>query len=160
MSFMYSQVPMGVLLASGSPIDIDASLVIQMAILAIAFFILRSLVFKPVMGLFDAREAAMDGSRKAAAEMDKDADAIRERFESELRRVRQEGNDERDKVRAKSQKLARELTDAARKESATTLASAKARLDLEASQAREKAKAEVPALAKQIAERLLGRSMS
>jgi F-type H+-transporting ATPase subunit b len=157
---MYSQVPMGVLLASGSPIDVDASIVIQMVILVIAFFILRSLVFKPVMGLFDAREAAMDGSRKAAAEMDKDADAIRDRFETELKKVRQQGNDERDKARAKTQKLARELTETARKENGATLTSAKSRLDAEAADARAKAKAEVPGLAKQIAERLLGRSMS
>lgn len=157
---MPSQIPMGILLASGSPIDVDASIGIQMVILAIAFFILRSLVFKPVMGLFDAREEAMEGSRKAAAEMDKDADAIRDRFESELRRVRAQGNEERDKMRAKTQKLARELTDASRKENAATLASAKARLDVEASSARDKAKAEVPGLAQQIAERLLGRSMS
>lgn len=151
---------MGVLLSSGSPIDVDASVGIQMLILAIAFFILRGLVFKPVMGVFDAREAAIDGSRKQAADMDKDADAIKERFESELRRVRQQGNEEREKVRAQGQKLARELTEAARRENATTLASAKTRLDLEGSQARDKAKSEVPALAKQIAERLLGRSMS
>jgi F-type H+-transporting ATPase subunit b len=130
-----------------------------MVILAIAFFILRSLVFKPVMGLFDARDAAMEGSRKAAAEMDKDADAIRDRFESELKRVRAQGTDERDKLRAQTQKLARQLTESARKENASTLASAKGRLDAEASQARDKAKAEVPGLAKQIAERLLGRSM-
>ncbi len=151
---------MGVLLSSGSPIDVDASVGIQMLILAIAFFILRGLVFKPVMGVFDAREAAIDGSRKQAADMDKDADAIKERFESELRRVRQQGNEEREKVRAQGQKLARELTEAARRENATTLASAKTRLDLEGSHARDKAKSEVPALAKQIAERLLGRSMS
>lgn len=157
---MYSQVPMGVLLASGSPIDVDASIAIQMVILAIAFFILRSLVFKPVMGLFDARDAAMEGSRKAASEMDKDADQIRDRFESELKRVRHEGNEERDKMRAQSQKLARELTEASRKENAATLASARSRLDAEAGLARDKAKAEVPGLAKQIAERLLGRSMS
>jgi F-type H+-transporting ATPase subunit b len=157
---MLSQAKMGVLLSSGSPIDLDASVGIQMVILAIAFFILRGLVFKPVMGLFDAREAAVEGSRKSAGEMDRDADAIRDRFESELRRVRQQGTEERDKVRAKGQKLARERTDTARRENATTLASAKARLDREATQAREKAKTEVPALAKQIAERLLGRSMS
>jgi F-type H+-transporting ATPase subunit b len=151
---------MGILLSGGSPIDVDASIVIQMVILAIAFFILRSLVFKPVIGLFDAREAAMDGSRKAAAEMDKDADAIRDRFETELKKVRQQGNDERDKARAKTQKLARELTETARRENAATLAGAKGRLDVEAADARGKAKAEVPGLAKQIAERLLGRSMS
>jgi len=157
---MSSQIPMGVLLASGSPIDVDASIVIQMVILAIAFFILRSLVFKPVMGLFDAREAAMEGSRKAASDMDKDADAIRDRFESELKRVRAQGNEQRDQARAQTQKLARELTETSRKENAATVASAKVRLEGEAKQARDKAKAEVPGLAKQIAERLLGRSMS
>ena len=149
-----------VLLSGGSPVDLDGSLFIQLGIFAIAFFMLRSLVFKPVMGLFDAREAAMEGSRKQAEEMQRDAVEKREKFEGELRSVRQKATEDRDKQRTQAQGLARELTDKSRRENTAILSSAKAQLETEAKDARQKALAEAPALARQIAEKLLGRSMN
>jgi F-type H+-transporting ATPase subunit b len=152
-------IPFGVLLAGGSPIDLDASFFIQLAIFFVAFFILRGLVFGPVMKLFDEREQAMQGSRKQAEQMEREADQTREKFEAELRRVRQQATEDRDKQRSQAQQLARELTEKARRENTATLSSAKAQLELEAKDARKRTIADVPALARQIAEKLLGRSV-
>jgi F-type H+-transporting ATPase subunit b len=149
-----------VFLSDVSPIDLDASFLVQMASFFIAFFILKSLVFGPVMALMDEREAAMDGSRKQAAELERDADAMREKLESELRRVRKQGGEEREKLRTTTQKLARELTDGARREQSQALQHARERLDREATSVRVQTKTEVPELAQKIAERLLGRSVS
>jgi F-type H+-transporting ATPase subunit b len=146
--------------SGGSPVDLDGSLLIQLGIFCVAFFILRSLVFKPVMNLFDEREAAMEGSRKQAEAMERDAAEKREKFEGELRSVRQKANEDRDRQRSEAQKLARELTEKARRENTATLSSAKAQLDGEAKDARVKALADAPALARQIAEKLLGRSVN
>lgn len=157
---MPSPIPLGLLLSGGSPIDLDGSIFVQTAVFFIAFFILKGLVFGPVMRLFDEREEAMEGSRKQARVMEKDADDKREHLESELRRVRAEAGQDRERLRNEAMKLARELTDKTRRDNAATLASAQAQLDLEARQARDKAQAEVPMLARQIAERLLGRSVS
>ncbi|MGD8861475.1 MAG: ATP synthase F0 subunit B [Myxococcales bacterium] len=150
---------MGVLLSGGSPIDLDGSFIVQMVIFFIAFFILRSLVFQPVMALFDARDAAMDGSREEAERMEHEADEKRAHFEGELRKMRDQANAEREKLRLDAQKLARDLTEKARRENTATLSSAKAQLDLEGKDAREKATAEVPSLARKIAEQLLSRSV-
>jgi F-type H+-transporting ATPase subunit b len=150
----------GVMLAGGSPVDLDASAGVQLAIFVIAFFILRSLVFKPVMALFEAREQAMEGSRREAEQMERDADQKRELFESELRAVRQKANEDRDRLRSQAQQLARELTEKARRENAATFSSAKAQLELEASDARKQALVDTPALARQIVEKLLGRSVN
>jgi F-type H+-transporting ATPase subunit b len=152
--------PHPVLLAGGSPVDLDGSLFVQLAILAVAFVILRALVFRPVMNLFDAREQAMEGSRREAQEMEHDAAQKRERFEGELRAVRQKATEDRDRLRNQALQLARELTDRARRENTATLSSAKAQLELEAKDARQKALADAPALARQIAEKLLGRSVN
>ena len=152
--------PLGVLLAGESPIDLDGSFFVQLGIFIAAFFILRSLVFRPVLGLFDAREHAVQGSKQKAEQLEREAEQTRERFEAELRRVRQAANEERDRQRAQAQQLARELTERARRENTATLSSAKAQLELQAVDARKKASAEGPVLARQIAERLLGRSMS
>jgi F-type H+-transporting ATPase subunit b len=156
---MPSSIPLTVLLSGGSPIDLDGSFFVQLAIFFVAFFMLKGLVFGPVMRLFDARSAAMEGSKESAAQMTAQADQTRESFETQLRSVRQKANEERDKRRAEAQQLARELTEKARRENAALLSAARSRLDMEARDARTKAQAEVPTLAKQIAEKLLGRSV-
>lgn len=156
---MLSIIPMGVLLFGESPIDFDASLFVQMAIFFVAFLILRSLVFRPVMSLFDARDQAMSGSKETAEKMTAEAESTRESFETQLRTVRAKANEERDKKRAEAQQLARELTARARQQNTSQLTAAKARLDMEAQQAREKAEAEVPELARQVSAKLLGRSV-
>jgi len=120
---------------------------------------LKSLVFKPVMELFDAREQAMEGSRTLAQSLESEADAKREHFESQLRSVRQQASENRQRLQGEAQQLARELTEKARRENTAALSSAKAQLDLESKTTRQKAQAEVPALARQIAEKLLGRSV-
>jgi F-type H+-transporting ATPase subunit b len=157
---MLSITPMGVLLSSGSPIDLDGSFFVQLGIFFVAFLILRALVFKPVMELFDARTAAMSGSKELAEKMSGEADATRESFENQLRTVRGKANEERDKKRAEAQQLARDLTSKARQQTTAQLSAAKNRLDMEARDARSKAEAEVPELARKIGEKLLGRSVS
>jgi F-type H+-transporting ATPase subunit b len=152
-------IPLGVMLAGGSPVDLDGSIFVQLGIFFVAFLILKSLVFKPVMDLFDAREQAMEGSRTLAHSLESDAETKREHFESQLRSVRQQASDNRQRLQGEAQQLARELTEKARRENTAALSSAKAQLDLETKTTRQKAQAEVPAIARQIAEKLLGRSV-
>jgi F-type H+-transporting ATPase subunit b len=143
----------------GSPIDLDGSFFIQLAIFFISFFILRALVFRPVLALFDEREQAMEGARKQAGEMQQDSERKREQLESQLRAVRQKTGEDRDRRRTEAQKLARELTEKARRENAAMLSSARAQLEVQGNDARARAQTEVPGLARQIAEKLLGRSV-
>lgn len=156
---MLFSIPLGVMLAGGSPVDLDGSFFVQLAIFFIAFLILRGLVFKPVMGLFDQREQAMEGSRQQAEQLETEAEAKREHFEGQLRSVRQKANEDRQRLQAQAQQLARELTEKARRENVAALSSARAQLDLESKGTRQKAHAEVSMLARQIAEKLLGRSV-
>jgi F-type H+-transporting ATPase subunit b len=151
---------LAVMLAGGSPVDLDGSFFIQLAIFLAAFLVLRSLVFKPVMALFDAREAAMEGSKREAETLEADANQKREQSEAELRSVRQKSNEDRDKLRNAAQQHARELAEKARRENTATLGSAKAQLESEAKDARQNALNDAPALARQIAEKLLGRSVN
>ena len=156
---MLSLLALGVLLSGGSVIDLDATLFVQMGIFFIAFFIMKSLVFKPVMSLFDARDQAIEGSRADAKRMESEAADKRQQFEGELRKVSAAANEEREKLRNEAQRLARQLTEQARQQAAESQKSAKERLDEQAAEVRERALSEVPALARQIATKLLGRSV-
>ncbi|TPW00673.1 MAG: hypothetical protein FD124_3972, partial [Alphaproteobacteria bacterium] len=86
------------------------------------------------------------------------ADEKRVHLEAELNRVRQSANAQRDKLRTDAQELAHQLSETARAETAATLASARAQLDREAQDARQRSLAGVPDLARRIADRLLARS--
>jgi F-type H+-transporting ATPase subunit b len=156
---MLSLLALGVLLSGGSVIDLDATLFVQMGIFFIAFFILKSLVFKPVMGLFDARDQAIEGARSEAKRMESEAADKRQLFEAELRKVSAAANEEREKRRSEAQRLARQLTEQARHQATTSQKAAKERLDEQAATVRERTLAEVPTLARQIAGKLLGRSV-
>jgi F-type H+-transporting ATPase subunit b len=112
------------------------------------------------MDVFDARSRAIEGAKADAQRMEQEAAEKRAHFESELRKVSAASSDERDKQRAEAQKLARELTDQARHQAHQTQKVAKERLDTDAAVARARSLAEVPDLARQIAAKLLGRSLS
>jgi F-type H+-transporting ATPase subunit b len=160
---MPSSLALTVLLSGGessSVIDLDATLFVQMGVFFCAFFILKFLVFKPVMEVFDARERATEGATQDAHRMEAEAAEKRTHFEGELRKVSAAAGEERDKQRGEAQKLARELTEQARQQAQQIQKAAKERLDTDAAVTRARTLAEVPTLARQIAEKLLGRSMS
>jgi len=156
---MLSSFALGVLLSGGSVIDLDASLFIQMAIFFVAFFILKSLVFRPTMELFDAREQAIDGAKAEAKRMQDEAAQKREHFEGELRRVSAASNEERERARLEAQRLARQLTEQARSQATATQKAAKDKLDAQAAEVRKSALAQVPSIARELTSKLLGRSV-
>lgn len=149
-----------VLSGGGSLIDLDGTFFVQIAIFFLAFFILKSLVFGPVMKVMDAREAAVGGARQQAQALEAEVAEKKANFESQLRKVRDEASREREAQRAEAQKLARSLTEKARQESASRLDEARTRLSQEAEKVRAEARLQVPKVANQIASKILNRSVN
>lgn len=146
-------------LAGGSIIDIDGTLFVQLAIFFMTFFVLKALVFGPMMKLFEAREKAIDGAREEAKALDKDAKAKGTAFDDELRKVKLAAQEERDRLRADGAHLERQLLEHARKETQSLLTDAAAKLTSERARARGELERQVPVIAKQIATRVLGREV-
>ena len=91
---------MRTVLLSGSPIlDVDATLLIYIAVFFVLFFILRAFIFNPVMALFDEREKAIDGAKRDARKLEKDAESKLNAFEDEMSKMRKEASAERDRLR-------------------------------------------------------------
>ncbi|AKF05461.1 ATP synthase F0 subunit B [Sandaracinus amylolyticus] len=145
------------LLSGGAVIDLDGSLLIQLAIFFVAFELLRRLVFRPMIALFDAREAAIDGAKREARSLETEAEEKLKAFETEMKKVRAEAAADRDSIRQDAQRLERELLAKARVEADGMLGDATAKMQSDAAAIRADMKKTVPALAGQIAEKLLGR---
>ena len=138
-------------------IDLDGSLLIQLLIFFVAFELLRRLVFRPMIALFDAREAAIDGAKREARSLENEAEEKLKAFETEMKKVRAEAAADRDSIRQDAQRLERELLAKARVEADGMLSDATAKMQSDAATIRTDMKKTVPALAGQIAEKLLGR---
>ena len=151
---------MPTVLLSGSPIlDIDATFLVYLGVFGLLFFVLRALVFRPAMALFDAREEAIGGAKAKARKLEQEAEEKLASFESEMTRVRSEAALERDRLRADSQKRERALLDKVKAETDALLREADAKMAAEAASLRKEISATAPALAGQIANQLLGREV-
>ncbi len=152
---------MRTVLLSGSPIlDVDATLLIYIGVFFVLFFILNAFVFKPVMALFDEREKAIDGAKRDARRLEKDAESKLNAFEDEMAKMRQEASAERDRLRADATKRERALIDKVKADIDKMVADADAEMDREAAKLREQIASDTPALARRIASKLLGREVS
>lgn len=144
---------------SGSLIDLDGTFFIQLGLFFFAFFMLRALVFKPMVALIEARDGATDGAIEEAKAMRKEAADAEATFQEELRKVRLKAGEERDKLRADGRKLEEELLTKVRSETEAQMAEASKKLDQEAAKVRAAMEAETAVLAREIAGKLLGRSV-
>ena len=147
------------LLSEGSIIDLDGTIWIQLVLFGIAFFLLRPLVFRPMIALFEARENAIEGSKLEALRLQDEAAAESEEFDEEMRRLRLQAGEERDRLRAEGKRLERTVLDRVREETDKQLADADKQLATEAAKLRADIDATVPALATQIATKLLNREV-
>jgi F-type H+-transporting ATPase subunit b len=147
------------LLSEGSIIDLDGTIWIQLGLFAVAFLVFRPLIFRPMIALFEAREAAIEGSKLEALRLQDEASAESEEFDVEMRRLRLQAGEERDRLRAEGKRLERTVLERVREETDKLLSEADAKLKAEAVKLRSEIDQSTPALAKQIASKMLNREV-
>ena len=147
------------LLSEGSIIDLDGTIWIQLGVFAVAFILFRPLIFRPMIALFEARENAIEGAKVEALRLQDEAAAESEEFDEEMRRLRLQAGEERDRLRAEGKRLERTVVDRVREETNRQLAEADAKLETEAARLRTDLDQGVPALAQQIASKMLSREV-
>lgn len=148
------------LLSEGSIIDLDWTILIQLGTFAVAFLLFRPLIFRPMIALFEARENAIEGAKVEALRLQDEAEAESEEFDEEMRRIRLQAGEERDRLRAEGKRLERTLLDRVRDETNMQLAEADAKLATEAASLRGQIDKSIGAIAQQIASKMLDREVN
>lgn len=145
--------------ASDVNIDIDLSFVVQIVLFAFFVVVMKPILFEPLMKVFEAREKMTGGARGDAREMDQQASELVKKFDSAVEEVRQAAGKERDKLRAEAVALEAEILANAKAQSTAIIESGRARIREEMAQLRSELEAARPALAEQIASKVLGREV-
>lgn len=132
-------------------------------ILIVAFFVLvpvvDNLIVKPVFRVIDERGEKIEGARKRAAKLEVDAAAVLSKYETAVRDVREEAEGgRRDAIDAARAQQA-EVTSAARAEAEGEIEQSRVELEGSLASARASLRGTAEDLAKQAAERVLGRAI-
>jgi F-type H+-transporting ATPase subunit b len=122
--------------------------------------LLDRLVFRPLLGVLEERERRIEGARLRAAELAREAADLDRRHAGAVQEVRAAAHGERsqeiEQARRENQAALAEARLAAEREIAGTRADVAAAVEV----ARARLRGEVEPLAREVAERLLGRSLA
>lgn len=148
------------LFASGAiSVDFDLTFLAQFVLFTFFILLLKPLLFDPLLRLFEERERRTEGAKKEAREIDERAAALLTRYETELEKIRREAGVERERLQREHAALEAKVLAEARAETARFLEDGKARIATEVAQMRKEIEAAQPALAAEIASRILGREV-
>lgn len=148
------------LVASSVNIDLDETFVIQSLLFMALIVALKPLLFEPLLKVFEERERRTDGAREEAREMQRKAGELLRQYESELQRVNHAAQEERDKIRTETTRLEAQILAEARDATAKIIESGRKDIEAQIQKIRFDLGQKSERLATEIAEQVVGRSLS
>ena len=140
-------------------IKLDWTLLLQFANFMILLAVLNALLFKPLRAILAARKATVDGDLAKARSLDEQVQAQVAEYEAKLQEARERGSQERTSLRQAAQAEEARLLGTANEKASQRLQTLKEQVAGEAEAARQGLRSETEALARQIAGKVLGRSV-
>jgi F-type H+-transporting ATPase subunit b len=140
-------------------IQLDYTLLIQMANFLVLLLILNKFLYKPILNLLDERRRRLEDSEKLVSDLKEKTSRQWEQYEAELQRARISALAEREKLKAEGSEAERKLLEEAREQASKLMHEARRRLDEESQKAREVLKAQAQTLGLEMAEKILGRQL-
>lgn len=139
--------------------DIDVTILIQAGIVLFLLLSLNGLLFKPMLEVFDAREAKLQGARDSIESLNRLAKEDLEAYRTRIREANDRAQDEKDALRDAGRARERELLSEVRAEIADSLNDARSTIEAQEGQARQSLSAQVDTLAGDMASKILGREV-
>ncbi len=140
-------------------VDVNYTILVQLANFIVLIFILNALLLKPVLKHLSARDARIQGSHDEAKENADRAEQLLASFEAELAEARVKANQAFNALQQEGIAEQRGKLAAAKAEAQKIVEKAESELAGEAAKARQVLQAEMAKLPKDIASKLLGRSV-
>lgn len=143
----------------GVTVDLDGSLLVQIALFVVLLLVLKPVLFEPMLKLFEEREKRTEGTKAKARKEDKKSVEALKTYETALSKARSEGGALRDALRADGQKKEAQILAEARAHATKTLDDGRRALAAEVSEARSRLSLDSQGLARELAARVLGREV-
>jgi F-type H+-transporting ATPase subunit b len=140
--------------------DSILTVVIQVVGFLALWFLLSKFLFKPFIAVLEERENRTDGLKAAAASLTAEAEKLRTEYESAIAKANEEGAAVKETILHEARQTREKLLADARTQAAERLAKVREEIQREIGKGRESALHEAAAIARQMAEKVLGRKVA
>lgn len=141
-------------------LDLDNTVWMMMVVFVALGFVLKPLLFDPVLKVFEERELRTEGARAEAREMQQKAGELLEKYELELAKVHRFVAEEGERVRAETLRLEAQLLGEARATANRVLEQGRERIATEVQALRGRLGVETKAVADAVVREALGREVA
>jgi F-type H+-transporting ATPase subunit b len=138
-------------------IALDYTVLIQIVAFLVFWFLLTKLLFKPFIGLLEERERRTEGAKAEAAALKEEGERLSKEYERAIAQAREKGRAAKEGIIQEARQLRERLLSQAREEAARMVQAAREEIRKELERGRELAAREAEAIARQMAEKILGR---
>jgi F-type H+-transporting ATPase subunit b len=151
------------LLAASAPqaitVDVDWTFLVQVVLFIGLTLILKPVLFDPMLKLFEERERRIDGAKLLARKTDEQSAQALTKYETEMGKARVSANADRDRIRAEGLAKEQQILASVRAATSKSIDDGKRAVQAEGERARAALRDQGPALARELATRVLGREV-
>ncbi|MBI4489527.1 MAG: ATP synthase F0 subunit B [Deltaproteobacteria bacterium] len=140
-------------------IALDYTVIIQIVSFLLLWFLLARLLFRPFLGLLEERERRTEGVKAETASLMAEGERLRAEYENGIARVRDEGNAAKEVIVREARQAREGLLAQAKEEATRLIETAREEIQRELQRGRELAAREAEVIARQMAEKILGRKI-
>lgn len=140
--------------------DLDVTLLAQFALLTFLLVSLNGILFKPLLGVLDARQHKVVGLKEEIERLTTASDADIEAYQTRLREARDIAGRERETLRSAGRDDERKILGDTRSDINKAIAEARERTAKAEGEARSQLTPQVDQLAKQMVTKILGREVT
>jgi len=141
-------------------IALDYTVLVQIVSFLVLWFLLSRLLFKPFVALLEERERRTEGVKAEAAGLTDEGERLRAEYERAIARAKDEGAAVKEAIVQEARQGREQLLSEAREKAAEMLSAIRQEIQKELSRGRELAAQEAEAIARQMAEKILGRRIA
>jgi F-type H+-transporting ATPase subunit b len=141
-------------------IDLNLTLIIQLAVVLSLMVILSQIAFKPFLSLLQARKERIEGAEKRARDLQQQAEELIERYREAISAAQAQGATIREEIRQESLAKEMEILQQAMEEANQVIKEMKMKIAEETGLARRDLRLQAQNLSREITARILGRDLS
>jgi F-type H+-transporting ATPase subunit b len=140
-------------------IDINSSLFIQVGLFIFLMLVLNKIFFQPFLRFLDERHNKISGDEQEAARLQAEAEQYRLQFEEGLHKGQLQALEEKGRIQEAGAQEGKRVVDTVQQEVAGEIPKIKAQIAQEGQQVLADLQRQQGAMAEEIAEKILGRSL-
>ena len=138
----------------------DYTVVYQIIFFLILWGILSKILFRPYLGLLDERERKTAGTLREAADLEREGERLKARYEEKIGQARTAGYAAKEAIIEEARRRRENLLTEAREEAARVLERVRGEVRTQIERERQLALAEAANIARDMASKILGRNVA